>query len=134
MSQQPIPPTQQKESGSFLTGFTLGLLAGAVGHFLFTTDRGEKVRKSLMEEWKIAKKEIEKAKTKSTVENIEEATEKMKEASVSLRDMAKKAANYVVTKVEELDDEGPKKTKKKSSEKKTTAKKSATKKKTFSGV
>lgn len=41
-----------KESGSFLTGLGLGLLGGAVGYFLFATEKGDKVRKQLAQEWK----------------------------------------------------------------------------------
>lgn len=40
------------DSGSFLTGLGLGLIGGAVGYFLFATDKGDKVRKQLAKEWK----------------------------------------------------------------------------------
>lgn len=44
--------------GSFLTGFTVGLFAGAAGLFLFGTKDGEKVRRSLNQEWKQAKEKL----------------------------------------------------------------------------
>ena len=46
--------------GSFLNGFTVGLLAGAVGYFLFGTNKGTDVRKNLAAEWEKAKGELEK--------------------------------------------------------------------------
>lgn len=36
----------QNDQGSFLTGFSLGLFAGAFGYLLFGTDRGKKIRVS----------------------------------------------------------------------------------------
>jgi len=43
--------TPQPENGNFVAGFSLGLLAGAAGYFLFATERGSKVRKQLIKEW-----------------------------------------------------------------------------------
>lgn len=43
-----------QDSGSFLTGFSLGLFAGAAGYFLFATDRGQQVRQDLQAEWAAA--------------------------------------------------------------------------------
>lgn len=34
-----------------MAGFSLGLIAGAAGYFLFATERGSKVRKQLIKEW-----------------------------------------------------------------------------------
>jgi gas vesicle protein len=45
---------EQADHGSFLTGFTIGLFAGAAGYFLFATDKGEKARKALSKEWQEA--------------------------------------------------------------------------------
>lgn len=42
---------QSHEAGSFLTGLGVGLIGGAVGYFLFATDKGEKVKKQLVKEW-----------------------------------------------------------------------------------
>lgn len=39
------------ESGSFLSGLGIGLIGGAVGYFLFATEKGEKVRDRLAKEW-----------------------------------------------------------------------------------
>lgn len=50
--------SDQADSGSFITGFTLGLLAGAAGYFLFATDRGVSVRKELAKEWQQAKQDL----------------------------------------------------------------------------
>jgi hypothetical protein len=47
-----------QDQGSFLTGFTVGLFAGAAGYFLFGTDRGEKVRSTLQDEWEEAKDKL----------------------------------------------------------------------------
>lgn len=44
--------------GSFASGFTLGMLVGAVGYYLFATDRGIKLRKTLLKEWEGAKEEL----------------------------------------------------------------------------
>lgn len=41
--------------GSFLNGFTVGIFAGAVGYFLFGTDKGGKVRQTIGKEWDQAK-------------------------------------------------------------------------------
>jgi len=45
-----------RESGSFSTGFTLGLLAGAAGYFIFGTHKGKQVREKLSVKWQDAKK------------------------------------------------------------------------------
>lgn len=45
-----------QDSGSFLTGLGLGLLGGAVGYFLFATDKGADIRKKLAKEWQTAEK------------------------------------------------------------------------------
>jgi len=49
-------PTQ----GSFINGFTIGLFAGAVGFFLFGTDKGGKVRQTISKEWDSAKEHLAK--------------------------------------------------------------------------
>lgn len=45
------------DSGQFTTGFTLGLLAGAAGFFLFGTKRGREVRHRLQAEWERARQD-----------------------------------------------------------------------------
>jgi gas vesicle protein len=46
------------EQGSFLTGFTLGLFAGAAGYFMFGTNKGRKLRERLADEWENARMEV----------------------------------------------------------------------------
>jgi gas vesicle protein len=117
--------SSEKEPGSFLTGFTLGLLAGAVAHFLFTTDRGERVLKSLQEEWSHAQKELHKKKT------TEKASEVVQEVTISIRDLAKKAIKHFTDQVAD----SSKKSKPVSTKKSKTAVKSKkSSKNTFSGV
>lgn len=82
----------QDDSGSFLTGFTLGMFAGAASLFLFGTERGNKVRSRMAEEWEEAKEYleeegvIEKGKTtirdvfKSVVDNIQQRQSEAKKA------------------------------------------------------
>ncbi len=48
-----------RESGSFLTGFTVGIFAGAAGYFLFGTSRGQKMRERLAQEWNQARHEVD---------------------------------------------------------------------------
>lgn len=40
--------------GSFVSGLTIGFLAGAAGYFLFGTDKGKKMRAELEREWRAA--------------------------------------------------------------------------------
>ena len=47
-----------KDSGSFATGFMLGIAAGALGYFAFGTKKGAGVRKHLQEEWQSARKHL----------------------------------------------------------------------------
>jgi hypothetical protein len=46
------PPTQ------FMTGFVLGLCAGAFGYYLFGTKEGTKTRKMLLAEWHTIRDEL----------------------------------------------------------------------------
>jgi len=39
------------EQGSFVSGFSIGLLAGAAGYFLFGTDKGRQIKAKLAQEW-----------------------------------------------------------------------------------
>lgn len=41
----------QKESGSFMSGFGIGLLTGAAAYFLFGTEQGKELRKKALSEW-----------------------------------------------------------------------------------
>lgn len=47
-----------QEQGSFLAGFSVGLVAGAAGYFLFGTDRGRDVKERLAAEWEEARKSL----------------------------------------------------------------------------
>jgi len=47
-----------REQGSFLTGFTVGMFAGATGYFFFATDKGRKLRTQLAKEWDQARFEM----------------------------------------------------------------------------
>lgn len=49
---------RQDDQGSFLTGFTLGIFAGAAGYYLFATDKGKKLRTELNKEWEQARSQI----------------------------------------------------------------------------
>jgi gas vesicle protein len=50
----------QAEHSTFVTGFTIGLFAGAAGYFLFATKKGAQVRKQLSQDWEDAKRHLEK--------------------------------------------------------------------------
>ncbi|MGD9129443.1 MAG: hypothetical protein PVJ09_03085 [Candidatus Woesebacteria bacterium] len=45
-------------SGSFLTGFTVGLFAGAAAYFFFATDRGDELHLKLKKEWEQASEKL----------------------------------------------------------------------------
>lgn len=49
---------QQKDSGSFITGFGMGLITGAAAYFLFATEQGKELRKRALEEWETAQETI----------------------------------------------------------------------------
>src|SRR5690606_30526733 len=44
-----------RDQGSFIGGLTVGLFAGAVGYFLFGTDKGRQLKKHLAKEWEQAR-------------------------------------------------------------------------------
>lgn len=47
-----------KDSGSFISGFGMGLITGAAAYFLFATEQGEQLRKKALKEWEQAQKTI----------------------------------------------------------------------------
>jgi len=47
-----------QDQGSFLSGFSIGIVAGAVGYFLFGTNRGRNLKAHLTAEWEIARKTL----------------------------------------------------------------------------
>lgn len=63
---------QRKNSFSeenFMTGFGVGLVAGAIGMFLFGTDEGEKLSKELNGHWQEATKDL---LAEGVIENAEQ--------------------------------------------------------------
>jgi gas vesicle protein len=69
-----------QSEGSFLTGFTVGLFAGAAGYYLFATEEGKKLRTNLVKEWDAAQAELAKQGIKpqaSLREFFRELMEKM---------------------------------------------------------
>jgi gas vesicle protein len=54
----PEQSSRPNDQGSFLTGFTLGIFAGAVGYYLFATDKGKKLRTQLNQEWQEARTQV----------------------------------------------------------------------------
>lgn len=51
-------PFYPQEQSNFVAGFSLGLLAGAAGYFLFGTEKGARVRKQLVQEWEGAQEHL----------------------------------------------------------------------------
>ena len=70
-----------ENQGNFLTGFTIGLFAGAGGYFTFGTKKGDQVRQQLMKEWEKAKSDLVKQgvieEGKSLRELLYEVVEKL---------------------------------------------------------
>lgn len=64
----------QSEAGSFVTGFTVGLFAGAAGYFLFATKRGKTLRQKIESEWQDAQAHL------LTKGSIEESTTNLRDA------------------------------------------------------
>jgi gas vesicle protein len=50
--------SEEKNSGSFITGFGMGLLTGAAAYFLFGTEQGKELRRKALSEWDSAQKTI----------------------------------------------------------------------------
>lgn len=79
--------TREYNQGSFLTGFTVGLFAGAAGYFLFGTDKGKKVTERLSDEWENAK---EKLADEGVIDN----------PNLSLREVVGQVLNQVKERIE----------------------------------
>lgn len=62
-----------QDSGSFLTGFAVGLFAGAFGYFLFATDQGQSVRQELIKEWQLANQKLNDLEKPPTSSHDDEA-------------------------------------------------------------
>lgn len=84
MSQSHHPYEVDNSGGSFLSGFTIGLFAGAAGYFLFGTERGAQVRKQLEAEWRAAQ-------SKMYAEGV------IDHPNISLRDMLKNFVHKVAS-------------------------------------
>lgn len=70
---------EDQDQGSFLTGFTLGLFAGAAGLYLFGTEKGKSVRQRLTSEWQAAQSSMQPSTLAATAAPI----------SHSIRDLVK---------------------------------------------
>lgn len=75
---------QDQDQGNFLTGFTFGLFAGAMGYFLFGTQKGEEMRQQISQEWEQAKEEMVKSGVVESKHSIRDVIDLM---------LAKVAAN-----------------------------------------
>jgi len=65
------------DQGNFLTGFTFGLFAGALGYFLFGTPKGETMRAQIAEEWEQAKDELAQSGTLESNHSLREVISSM---------------------------------------------------------
>lgn len=114
-----------KNSGSFVNGFTVGILAGALGYAMFGTKRGKVVRERLAEEW-------EEAKQKMAEDGVVDAAEK------GFGEYFGHLKSKLMTVMEEAQTEFAEKSKKdaktKKIKKKTAKKTKRKKKETFKGV
>lgn len=54
---------EEKTQGSFVTGFAVGIFAGALGYYLFATDKGKKLTKIAQQEWREAMEAVQTDKT-----------------------------------------------------------------------
>jgi gas vesicle protein len=54
----PRPSDYPEQHSSFLHGFTLGMIAGAAGYYLFATQKGARMRKQLVSEWEETKEKL----------------------------------------------------------------------------
>lgn len=82
--QKDMSSNSSSSQGSFLNGFTVGIFAGAVGFFLFGTDKGGKVRQTVVKEWDQAKVHLAK-------EGV------IPSAEVSIRDIFKQVVDMFAT-------------------------------------
>lgn len=92
------------DHGSFTTGFTLGILSGAAGFFLFATKQGKKVREELSQEWESARDQLKKDGV------IENAKASLSETVKSVMDnFSKPTVSSPIVTVENLDETSSKK-------------------------
>lgn len=53
--------------GSFVTGLTIGMFAGAAGYFLFGTNKGKALRQELEKEWASAQADLQSRSSQTSV-------------------------------------------------------------------
>jgi gas vesicle protein len=51
-------PSDELEAGPFVTGFTIGLVMGAVGYYLVGTETGRSIVKTAQKEWETARQQV----------------------------------------------------------------------------
>jgi len=49
---------KNNQGSTFVTGFTMGILAGVAGYLLLSSDEGKKTLKKIKKEWQIAQEEL----------------------------------------------------------------------------
>lgn len=79
---------EQKDSGSFVSGFGVGLLAGVAAYFLFGTEQGKELRQKALSEWESAQ------------DNLTEKTGI--EVPKKLRQTLREVVNYFATSIKEI--------------------------------
>jgi len=85
-----MPRDEDTEQTSFMTGFTVGLFAGATGYFLFATKQGAQLRRQLLKDWEDAKQHLVK---EGVIEH----------ENISFRGFLKDLVNQATTQVGELE-------------------------------
>lgn len=77
--------------GSFVSGLTVGFLAGAAGYFLFGTEKGKKIIRDLEREWQAAQA----ADPHLTSLITQEATQRVQSSSLlqTLKELVQKMAD-----------------------------------------
>lgn len=86
------------DQGSFVTGFTIGLFAGAAGYFLFGTDRGKKLKKQIASEWQTAQSTVHTQQPNesglaSTLPSIREFVKNVINSAMEMGEAKKASAN-----------------------------------------
>ncbi|MFZ1721281.1 MAG: YtxH domain-containing protein [Microgenomates group bacterium] len=103
------------DSGSFVTGFTIGLFAGAVGYYLFASKKGTTLLKKVTSEWEKAQKQFpeEITETLSNV-NIRSLITNAVDSISKVFESATQSVNESITsvpKVSEIEKQTPKRRK-----------------------
>ncbi|HYD35241.1 MAG TPA: hypothetical protein VD999_04195 [Vitreimonas sp.] len=109
------------DSGSFITGFTLGMFAGAAGYFLFGTKRGEKLKKELSKEWQKASENWQESGAAQT-------------GTATIREMARQVFEWLTTEGQKMSEEMDKAQQKSKTTTKTKKNSTPSKEKKFKGL